>query len=335
MTQVESRIGSFASPSRENPVLRGLKAVSEETRLRILHILSYGDFSVNEIVEILQVSQSTVSRHLRILTDAGILSSHREGSWVYYGFRVDKSPFSSGLLEFLLGQREDLPFREVDQKNLVRVLEKRDRISRSFFDDLGQNWEKVQEEVLDPKIYRDRLIQALPPSSRLILDLGCGPGGLIPFLLNKAEKVLGVDSSSGMVETCRKAFRGNQRVEIREAHLEHLPIPRSKADSVVASMVLHHLSHPPRVFQQVNRVLKIGGTFAIVDLLKHDQEFMRERYADLWLGFEPELLRSWLFNHGFRIEEEDILPTKSVFKILFFKATKKEDIHVPNSNENQ
>jgi ubiquinone/menaquinone biosynthesis C-methylase UbiE/DNA-binding transcriptional ArsR family regulator len=316
----------------QNSILNGFKAISEETRIRILHILSYADFSVNEIVEILSMGQSSVSRHLRIMSNAGLLSFHREGSLVYYGLRFDADDFSRELTQLVLSYKEDLPFRENDQRNVNRLLENREKFSRNFFDDLGQNWEEVQEQVLDPKIYRDKIIASLPERSNLVMDLGCGPGSLIPYLLSKSEQVIGLDSSPRMVEISQKEFQGNSRVRIQEAHLEHLPIENGAADSVIASMVLHHVSHPPKMLEEVNRALKLGGTFALVDLVKHNQEFMREKYADLWMGFDPELLHSWLETFGFELLEEEEISTQSVFKILFIKAKKKEDIYVRNRN---
>lgn len=316
----------------ENALMKAFKSVSDETRVRIIHILSYADFSVNEIVDILSMGQSSVSRHLKILTDAGLLSSRREGSWVYYSLRNSAKYFSYDLVQLILSYKEDLPFREVDQRNMSISLQNRENLSREFFDDLGQNWEKVQEEVLDPKIYRDRILSSLPGNSERLLDLGCGPGGLIPYLLSKSNKVIGLDSSTKMVEVARKEFFGNSKVEILQAQLEQLPVDDNTADSVVASMVLHHVSHPPKVLEEINRVLKLGGTFCLVDLVKHNQEFMREKYADLWMGFEPDLIQSWLKTYGFELIERDSVSTNTVFKILFIKATKKEDYHVRNSN---
>lgn len=319
-------------PHSENALMRAFKSVSDETRVRIIHILSYADFSVNEIVEILSMGQSSVSRHLKILTDAGLLSSRREGSWVYYSLRNSAKYFSYDLVQLILSYKEDLPYREIDQKNVNTSLQNRENLSREFFDDLGLNWEKVQEEVLDPKIYRDRILSSLSGSSERLLDLGCGPGGLIPYLLSKSNKVIGLDSSTKMVEVARNEFFGNPKVEILQAQLEQLPVDDNTADSVVASMVLHHVSHPPKVLEEINRVLKLGGTFCLVDLVKHSQEFMREKYADLWMGFEPDLMQSWLKTYGFELIEQDSIPTNTVFKILFIKATKKEDLDVRNSN---
>lgn len=321
----------LTSPNRANDALiRAFKSLSDETRVRILHILSLGDFSVNEIVEIISMGQSSVSRHLKILADAGFLNFRREGSWVYYSLRKDDFKATIELTDIILKYKDGLPFRETDQINSISILKRRELRSRKFFDDLGQSWEKVQEEVLEPRIYRDRVVQSLPSHSKIVLDLGCGPGGLIPYLLTKADEVIGVDSSAKMVEVSKREFMGNARVRIEEAHLESLPIGDGEADSVVASMVLHHLSHPPKVIQEINRVLSIGGTFSLVDLVKHNQEFMREKYADLWMGFDTELMESWLVSYGFEILEEEEISTNSVFKILFIKAKKKEDINVRN-----
>jgi len=154
-TETETLLPTSSLVSQsENALMRAFKSVSDETRVRIIHILSYTDFSVNEIVDILSMGQSSVSRHLKTLTDAGLLSSRREGSWVYYSLRNSVKYFSYDLVQLILSYKEDLQFREVDQRNMSISLQNRENLSREFFDDLGQNWEKVQEEVLDPKYSR-------------------------------------------------------------------------------------------------------------------------------------------------------------------------------------
>lgn len=327
----------LAIRGNENALLRSFKSLSDETRIRILHILSYADFSVNELVEILGSGQSSVSRHLKILTDAGLLGFRREGSWVYYGLRgapnlgfTGSGEIAQSLIVWILSFRDEIPYRDQDQKMANAILSRREATSREFFDGVGVQWERVQEEVLDPRVYRDRVVESLPAQSQLLLDLGCGPGGLIPFLLSKAERVLGIDSSEKMVEISKQEFSGNPQVTIQEAALENLPVDDGSADTVVASMVLHHISNPPKVISEVSRSLKPGGCFTLVDLEKHNQEFMREKYADLWMGFEPELVKSWLGAAGLETVEEEIIPTNSVFNILFIKAKKKEDIYVRN-----
>jgi ubiquinone/menaquinone biosynthesis C-methylase UbiE len=135
-----------------------------------------------------------------------------------------------------------------------------------------------------------------------------------------------------MLEEARKTFSNQKRIKIVEAPLENLPFKTNSADAVVASMVLHHISNPPLVLQEANRVLKTKGSLCIVDLKKHDKEFMRDTYADLWLGFNPDLLIEWLRAANFEIKEIIEQETHSYFKIIAIKATKKGGHHVRNNN---
>ncbi len=312
-------------------ILSATKAVSDETRIRILHILSSGAFSVNEVVEILGMGQSRISRHLKILTDAGIIQNRKEGSLVYSYLPESgqsSTRFSEELAQFILSYKEDLPYRERDQRMVASILEKRERKTNRFFDTVAENWESVQDEQIQARAYRDWVLQELPNNQTELVDLGCGPGLLIPYLLPKAKHITGIDASSKMIETAKKSFGNNSSVQFLNGHLENLPLSDEACDSVVASMVLHHISHPPTVLQEVFRILKPGGVFCIVDLEKHNQEYMRDSFLDLWLGFEQELLESWITNAGFSIEISKKVKTDSFFKILQIKATKKEDSYV-------
>lgn len=316
-------------PTRD-VVLPPLKAVSDETRVRILHILSFGSFSVGEIGEILDMGQSRISRHLKILTEAGLIQMRREGSLVYSNLiRNGETPFFPlEIVSLLLSHKEDLPCREIDQRMVTSVLEKRERKTKGFFDKIAQSGGMFQEEGIGNRLYRDWIVNSLPSNQNLVLDLGSGQGSLIPYLLPKSKCITGVDSSYGMITNAKKLFGDNPSVQFLHANLENLPIAQASVDSVVASMVLHHISHPPLVLEEVGRVMRDGGTLVIVDLAKHDHEVMRDSFFDLWLGFDQELLESWITNAGFTIESSEINQTDSYFQILQIKAIKKEDSYV-------
>lgn len=313
---------SHAQISKE--VLSALKATSDESRLRILHILGYGALSVNEITSVLGMGQSRVSRHLKILTDAGLLESQREGSWVYYKLNtLGIVRFGEGLLNLIAENKTAMPFSEKDRVITEKVLSERTKKSSTFFDSVGKNWEKVQEEVMNPTVYREKILSYLPKKIHTILDLGCGPGTLIHDMAPRADKVIGVDTSRKMIEAARTTHSENKKISFLEARLEELPVKDKSADAVVASMVLHHVSNPPLVIQEASRILKEKGILCLVDLKKHNQEFMRDNYADLWLGFQPELLSEWLSHAGFEVQTHEELDTDSVFKIITIKAVKK------------
>ncbi|TGL58841.1 ArsR/SmtB family transcription factor [Leptospira sarikeiensis] len=313
------------SPNRD--ILLAIKALADETRIRILRILSIAPLNVQEITEVLDMGQSRISRHLKILADAGFLSSLREGSWVYYSPKLSNNEFLDFAADFhslLLKFEKGLPYSEQDFTKTKHVLKLRDLKRSKYFDDVARNWESIQSNVLDPVLYRNKILDLLPDQSSRILDLGCGPGGLIPYLLMKSTEVIGIDSSEQMINEAKSAFLNNPQVHLLRSEIETLPENLTQtADSVVASMVLHHLSSPPQAMKEIHKVLKDDGVFIIVDLLKHNQEIMRDNFADLWLGFESELLKDWLQHTGFNLESIEEIESQKYFKVLIIKAKKR------------
>jgi ArsR family transcriptional regulator len=310
-------------------VLAGMKALSDETRIRIVNVLSNGAFHVNEIVQILNMGQSRVSRHLKILLDAGILESQREGSLVYYRHaNIQKASFTQELTSLLLKHSNGFSYKVQDDQKVKEILNSRREKSKIFFDKLATSITEIQEQVLNPEIYKPYLLSLLPKKINLLVDLGCGAGVLINDYLHRAKKVIGIDASSQMLEVARKNFANNKKIDLIQANVENLPFIKNQVDVVVASMVLHHISNPALVFLEASKILKTNGLLCIVDLLKHEQEFMREKYADLWLGFEPQILQNWLLQAGFKIEDYHEIQTKMQFKIITIKAKKQGEQNV-------
>ncbi|MCB1189495.1 MAG: metalloregulator ArsR/SmtB family transcription factor [Leptospiraceae bacterium] len=308
--------------SNSKTVINTLKAVSDEVRLRILNILLNGTLNVNEVQEVLKMGQSRVSRHLKILENADLIVSQREGTWIYY--KLKESPtFGYGLLQYLFSCKNEIPYGERDKSNTLNILQKRQESSNRFFNQIGKNWEKIQNNVLNPEVYRDRILSLLPETVKLSIDLGCGPGGLIPFLLTKSEKVIGVDVSQKMLTEAKSKFQEDPRVEIIESNIEHLPLSEEIANVAIASMVLHHVSNPLLVMNEVYRVLQSEGLLFIIELKKHNQEFMRDNFSDLWLGFQESTLTEWLKTAGFSVLDQIELNTFSIFQIIIIKAIKK------------
>lgn len=303
-------------------ILNSIKSLADETRIRILNILSFGAMNVNEIVSILNMGQSRISRHLKILFDAGLVNFSREGTWVYYKL-VEDSSFAFDFKELILSHKEDLPYRESDQQKVSILFKNREDQSNSYFDNVAKNYENLQKQVLNPEVYRKQIISYLPNKLNTILDFGCGTGELFPHLLKKSKSIIGIDSSSEMIREAKTNFSKNKNIKLIESPLESIPIKKDFADAVIASMVLHHISNPPLVLSEANRVLKQNGTLCIVELKKHDKEFMRDNFSDLWLGFELSLLQTWLKSNGFIFTESSEIKTSSDFTILTIKAIKK------------
>lgn len=284
------------------PILAVLKALADSTRLRMLAILSGRELAVNEIGRVLGMGQSRVSRHLRILAEAGLLDSRRDGLWVYYsaGGGHEAQPLVAGVLERIAGE----PQQRADRERAMEVLRERQSRTRRFFDSIAGSWEKLRRELLGGfDLNRALAERAAPdgaPRCRKALDVGCGTGELLACLADRAETVVGVDSSPGMLEQARRRFRGRAGVELRLGEAEHLPVRDGEADLAVMSMVLHHLSRPEEALREAARVLQPGRSLLIAELGRHGEESLRERFGDRWLGFEPSSVEAWLREAGFR-----------------------------------
>lgn len=275
------------------------KALADQTRLRLIAILAQGEFTVQDITVILSMGQSRISRHLKILVEAGILSVKRQGTWGYYRLEGD-NPLFLEIWPALSKQLWSLPERDADLEGVARVLDARRRQSLEFFDRHARQWDLLAQRVLPVAPYRDQLIDEVP-SCRLILEVGVGTGGLLKGLGHKAPQVVGVDHSPSMVEEARRRVQadGLAGIEVRLGEMSRLPLSDAEADCAVLNMVLHHAARPAQVFEEVSRVVRPLGGLVIADLVRHEKEWVRERMADLWLGFEERELKAWLAAAGF------------------------------------
>lgn len=277
------------------------KALSDETRLRLVHILLHYELSVNELVRILGMGQSRVSRHLKILTEAGLLTSRRDGLWVFYA-----APRAGEERDFL---RAVLPFVHADvamQGDLgmaAQILEERASKTRQFFNAIAEDWDELNREVLGAFDLPDAVCAAVPQGCGTAVDLGCGTGAVLSRLLPLAQGVIGVDGSARMLELCRRRFNPDEpaagRVSLRIGELDHLPLRDGEADFACINLVLHHLSEPVAALREIRRIMAPGGRLFVADFLRHNDETMRSRYGDRWLGFNESELAEGLSRAGF------------------------------------
>ncbi|HEY3309051.1 MAG TPA: metalloregulator ArsR/SmtB family transcription factor [Desulfuromonadaceae bacterium] len=277
-----------------------LKALADPCRLRLVAVLLRGEFTVQELTRILAMGQSRISRHLKILTEAGVLSVKRQGTWSYYRAGCSSACFT--LLRPALEQGlEDLPERNQDLAAVASVLEMRRRRSQEFFDQHARQWDDLARTLLQMPDYQERLL-ALIPEAQTMVEIGVGTGGLLPALAAKAGMVIGVDHSPAMLEEARRrlAQTGQRGIELRLGEMTHLPLSDSSVEFAVVNMVLHHAADPAAVLQEISRVLKPRGGVVIADLARHEHEWAREQLADQWLGFEEYELTEWLVAAGYR-----------------------------------
>jgi len=274
------------------------KALADPTRLRLVAILDRGEFTVQELVEILAMGQSRVSRHLKILLDAGVLGVKREGTWAYYRLAT-ANPLLNSQLPMLREYFAKHDSNHRDAQAAAGILAHRRQRSQSFFDRHARQWDRLARELLPTPDYRERLLESIPRCETLV-EVGVGTGSLLEPLSHKAQTVIGVDHSPAMLQTAREVANtaGLKNVDLRLGEMEHLPLEASTADVVLLNMVLHHAPSPEAVINEMSRVLNPGGRLLVVDLLRHQSEWVREKLADQWLGFTCDEVTVWSRQSG-------------------------------------
>lgn len=280
-------------------IIRIFKSLADETRLRLLHLLLHHELSVNELVSILDMGQSRVSRHLKILADSGLLSSRRDGSYIYYsGVRTRELEH---LMELIVQSGRSSRDYEQDLNRALDVLEERKHRVRSFFDNLADDWDRLKQEILG-EFSLTRVVREAAGNHKAAADLGCGTGGMLLDLSRFAELVIGVDSSPRMLEKARARLQGaGVDADLRLGELEHLPMRDEEADLVVMDMVLRHVAEPLEGLREVCRVLRPAGLFIMADFDRHDQEKVRQKYGGVWAGFTAEQLEQWMRQAGLEL----------------------------------
>jgi len=280
-------------------VKRLLRLLGDPTRVRILAAVEPGELAVNEIADVLGMSQSRISNHLRLLRDAGALRGRREGSWTFYSNALPDSPETAALWRAVAaGMAHDAQLRS-DAKRRRAVLDRRRRRSHEHFaagaaDDSGQ-----AEVFLEAGTLREEILAALAPAELSVVDAGCGDGFLTELLGERFRDVLGVDHVPRRIAVARGRVPATH-VRFEEAELDALPVEAASRDAVFFSMVLHHVPEVAASLREAFRVLRPGGRVVVADLAPHDDESMRERMGDLRLGLDPERLVAAMEAAGFR-----------------------------------
>ncbi|MBN1525388.1 MAG: ArsR family transcriptional regulator [Spirochaetales bacterium] len=301
-------------------VLPVFKALSDPTRLRIMNLLLNHELNVNEIVEILDIGQSGISRHLKILTDSELLKKRKDGLWSF--FSAEKGNTKKTLIDILPSLLENEIQITADNKTAKKVLKQRTEKSIQLFDSLAPHWEQMKISLFGKTDINEIILSGIF-NSVVCADLGCGTGDLIEGLIQKAKTVIGVDSSPQMIAHTRKRFAAESgKVEVRMGELEHLPLREGEADTAICNMVLHHLPEPLAGLVEINRILKPKGQLIIADFSGHTSEMMRSRYGDRWLGFQIKELQDWLVRAGFAIVDKKEIAITKELTVLVLSAGK-------------
>jgi len=280
--------------------LATLRAAAEETRLRVLALLAEGELSVSDLTDILGQSQPRISRHLKLLVEAGLVERHREGAWAF--FRLADHSAATKILRPILDAVDPTDDRLADDRaRLAAVRAQRAQSAQSFFARLAPEWDRLRSLHVSEDAVEAAVIDALGGKPiRTLLDLGTGTGRMLQLLAPSAGRALGLDASHAMLAVARANLEraGLSRVELRQGDIYAPPFPRNGFDLVLIHQVLHYLDDPARAIREAARLVAPGGRLLVVDFAPHDLEFLRERQAHRRLGFGREQIVGWLSEAG-------------------------------------
>lgn len=277
------------------------KTLADPTRVRILRLLEQQELIVGELMAVLGMAQSRVSRHLAILRETGLLTDRRDGTFVAYRLSLpDEGPWHDAW-ELARKSLSGDPTADRDDALMRRtVASRRSSSGRNFFDEIGPEWDALRRVFGDDLLRARATTQLVSPGLR-VADIGTGTGILALELAALDLTVIGIDRSDAMLETARKKWAavsekisGTGSVEFRTGDAHALPLEDDSVDAVFAHMVLHSLEEPERAIQEMSRIATPGGQVILIDFIAHDHRWMEHELGLVWMGFEESTIREWI-----------------------------------------
>jgi ubiquinone/menaquinone biosynthesis C-methylase UbiE/DNA-binding transcriptional ArsR family regulator len=294
---MEAETGMGASMDQ---LLSALRAAAEATRLRLVVLCAHGELTVSELAQILGQSQPRVSRHLKLLCDAGLVDRFREGSWVFYRL-------SAGTPAGLLARRlvdacaADDPTVALDLQRLAAIKRQRAEQAAAYFSENAAQWHHIRSLYIDESEVEEALreiVAAAAPQD--LLDIGTGTGRIIEVLAPQVDRALGIDQSRDMLSIARVNLEeaGLKHGMVRLGDMYQLPLPDASFDAAVIHQVLHYADRPAAAIAEATRVLRPGGLLMLVDFAPHELEFLRHEHAHRRLGFTDAEVAEWCHAAG-------------------------------------
>jgi ubiquinone/menaquinone biosynthesis C-methylase UbiE len=302
-----------------------LTTLADPTRARLLLLLERHELTVGELCAILQLPQSTVSRHLKILGDDGWILSRADGTSRYY--RLDATPDEwAGKLWSVV--RDDVAASAAAVQDELRersILAARRSRSREFFSSVAGEWEKLRAELFGDRLDLQLTLALLDP--RLTVgDLGCGTGVVSALLAPNVARIVAVDASEAMLVAARARLTPMPNVEVRQGELESLPIADGTLDLALLTLVLHFTADPLRALREAHRTLVPNGRLVVLDMMPHDRSDLQREMGQVWQGFSEQQIRSWMEEAGFDQIRYRPLPADELAKgpVLFAASGNRE-----------
>lgn len=275
-------------------ILDRMAVLSDSTRSRALLALERNELTVSELCEVLQLPQSTASRHLKALADEGLVASRAEGTSRFYRMRSDAWDAPARRLWGLVREQvAGTPAALQDAHRMEGVLSRRRTASQEFFATVAGQWDRLRGELFGRRADLHALLALLDPCWT-VADLGCGTGHVAAALAPFVGRVVAVDASSAMLEAARRRLDGMKNVELRRGELEALPVGGAEADAATLFLVLPYLAEPQAALAEAARVLRPGGRLAVLDMMPHEREEYRQTMGHIWLGFSADQLEAWM-----------------------------------------
>jgi ArsR family transcriptional regulator len=281
------------------PILEHMSALADPTRCRILLLLEQHELTVSELCAVLQMPQSSVSRHLKTLADDDWVSCWRDGTSRFYTMPLDDLDSGAGRLWPLIREQvAATPAAGQDGRRLSSVLARRREKSQEFFATAAAGWDHLRRDLFGDSFYLWAVLGLIDPTL-VVGDLGCGTGQLSETIAPHVRRVIAVDGSADMLDAARARLAVVSNVDIRQGDLEALPIETGELDAAMLSLVLHYSPNPAGALAEVARVVRPGARLLIVDMLPHDRGEYQQQMGHVWLGFSDKQLARLLAGAGF------------------------------------
>lgn len=280
------------APATTRDLLSRFESLGDENRLRLLTLLDRNEFTVSELVSVLQLPQSTVSRHLKVLADDGWVRRRHEGKTRFYRMEGELEPGARELWQVTAGTLTDARWVADDAERAQSVLAERRERAAAFFSESSAEWDALRDELFGSDARFAALFGLLDPGW-VVGDLGAGTGTLANTIAPFVKRVIAVDRSPEMLAAATVRLGGRDDVDIREGELEALPIADGELDLAVLMLVLHFAVEPRRVLAEVARALAPNGRLLVLDMRAHDRTEYHDTMGHLWPGFTEEQMGGW------------------------------------------